>query len=287
MNSLIKNHIKEIEESGFTVIPSNKDYLELIDCVLNKFYEFKNKNKDIVKKFQCKNGYLKRIVNLHEKIYELQLLFEKNIIALNVLDYYFINTVIYTSLFFEKSSEQDMHRDTPYFCTKPEYKYMGFWIALEDTNEFNGTLKVVRGDHNLPELDRIEIAKMFYDDINKINPYDIRLWEEYQKRLKVQYENAGLNEEVIFLKKGDTVIWHAQTPHGAVNIKDQSKTRLSFVMHVTPKYTPVYQQDIFFSKKNTLLQPKWNHSKIKQREYINHNNISFEHKESFKLDEII
>ena len=72
MNSLIKNHIKEIEESGFTVIPSNKDYLELIDCVLNKFYEFKNKNKDIVKKFQCKNGYLKRIVNLHEKIYELQ-----------------------------------------------------------------------------------------------------------------------------------------------------------------------------------------------------------------------
>lgn len=285
-NELVKKHILEIIENGVTIIPAEANYLNEVNLAVDKFYEFKEKNKDIVKQYENENGYLHRIVNLHEKVDQLNILFENNKTSLEVLDFFLGETICYTSLFFERSSEQDIHRDTPYFWTIPEYQYMGFWIALEDTDENNGSLKVVKGAHKLPEIDRIAIAKQFYNDLENIDPYDMRLWDEYQRQLKEQYTNAGLIEEEVYFKKGDSIIWHPQTPHGGAKILDPKRTRLSWVLHVLSPDVPVYHQDVFFSNKQVSDKASWHYVNIDKRKYIKHGMISFAHQGEYKIKQL-
>lgn len=42
--------------------------------------------------------------------------------------------------------------------TKPEMYYLGVWVALEDANEQNGALNVMRSGHKIPEPDRRAIV---------------------------------------------------------------------------------------------------------------------------------
>ena len=283
---MLNKYIETMQRDGIVVIPADESFLEEIDKSVEEFYKFKDLNKDIVKKHEDENGYLYRVVNLHEKVTSLQSLFENNQTPLELLDYYLGEATIYTSLFFERGSGQDLHRDTPYFCTEPEYKYYGFWIALEDTDSQNGTLRVVKGAHKLPELDRVAIARKFYKETEKINPFDQRLWDEYQTQLQAQWEDAGLEVEEIAFKKGDSVIWNPQTPHGGSVILDPKRTRLSFVMHVTPPNIPVYHQDVFFSDITPSAKAKWNYKKIENRRYIEHGHISFAHQGEYTIDEL-
>ncbi len=285
-NPLLK-HVLEIIDDGVTVIPADFDYQKECDKAVEAFYKFKEANKEIVQKHENENGYLHRIVNLHEKVEQLSLLFSKNKNALEVLDFFLNETIIYTSLFFERGSEQDLHRDTPYFCTRPEYSYFGFWIALEDTDENNGSLKVVKGAHKLPELNRLKIAEHFYDDLEAVDPYDVRLWMEYHRQLKEQYDAAGLIEEEVHFKKGDAVLWNPQTPHGAAKILDPKRTRLSFVMHVTPPNVPVYKQDVFFTNKDVSDKAYWAYTNVGSRRAIKHGQISFAHVENFELEQLL
>ncbi len=86
-------------------------------------------------------------------------LFTENKAALEFQDLlYQQETVLYTSLFYERGSAQDLHRDTPYFSTRPEYRYFGMWVALEDVDAQNGPLMVAPGGHLLDELDREAMA---------------------------------------------------------------------------------------------------------------------------------
>lgn len=236
---MLEKYLETIEKDGVVIIPADESFLKDIYKTVEEFYQFKELNKEIVKKHE------------DEKVTSLQKLFENNKTSLELLDYYLGDATIYTSLFFERGSGQDLHRDTPYFCTEPEYKYYGFWIALEDTDSQNGTLRVVKGAHKLPELDRVAIARKFYKESEKINPFDQRLWDEYQTQLQTQWENAGLKVEEITFKKGDSVIWNPQTPHGGSVILDTKRTRLGFVMHVTPPNVPVYHQGEYSIKKSS------------------------------------
>ena len=72
---------------------------------------------------------------------------------------------IYTSLFFQEGTQQDLHRDAPLFCTYPENKFLGCWFALEDTNKSNGSLSVVPRGHIIIEeedLIREQTSNYFY-----------------------------------------------------------------------------------------------------------------------------
>jgi phytanoyl-CoA hydroxylase len=46
--------------------------------------------------------------------------------------------------------------------------------------------------------------------------------------------------EKLCIVKGDTAIWHPQTPHGGTEIRDLTRTRHSIVMHTTPAGVPLY-----------------------------------------------
>lgn len=243
--------ISEILDNGYAVIKDSVP-LDLVDEFLLDYKNLKNTVIDGYKKDlddeDCIEGKYRRLVNLHLKVPSLRPLFSRNK-ALATTDYFFQEaTTLYTSLYFEIGSSQDLHRDTPYFWTNPGYAYFGVWLALEDVGPENGALEVISGSHKIIDsIDfRNEIGKIELDKFNTINPNSPELWTAYQKIVYEKCIESGLKKEVVSMKKGETLIWHPQLMHGGSRIINPSRSRNSFVMHVTPKSFMVYSQDKYF-----------------------------------------
>ena len=202
-----KNEFREFQNNGYFIMKNSLEN-EVIDDALNAIKQFKEDNIIKWKRNADKNGYVRRITSLHRYDEKIMKLFSGNLAA-RLADYIFKDRAsIYTSLFFEAGSEQSIHRDTPYFHTKPVNKFLGFWVALEDVNFSNGPLKLLPKGHKSSEIDVKSIALEKYKDLNQIDPNDSDLWDKYQKIMYEKCLAEGLSEETIEMKKGDTLIWH-------------------------------------------------------------------------------
>ena len=84
-----------------------------------------------------------RLTNFH--LYsEAAMRIGKNPIVMGFLDFIFAKrAAVYTSLTFEYSTEQPLHRDVPYFYTFPEGQFVGAWSPLEDIHPDAGPLSYV------------------------------------------------------------------------------------------------------------------------------------------------
>lgn len=281
-DSFVHSMVQEVLDKGYCVIPGavNKS---IIEASLLAFDHFKQVAVKVVEPTEA--GKYRRIVNLHCLIPELAELFTLNK-GCKVLDALLGQpATLYTSLFFEIGSAQPLHRDTPYFWTNPAYAYFGMWTALEAVDNTNGALEILERSHLLLEEDRAEIGHLFYQNISDLPASDQRLWTEYQDRVLKQGENLQLKRISLDLSAGDTVIWHPQTMHGGLPIVDNSKSRLSFAMHITPKNTPVYHNQAFFNPDFKMADAfEWNYSKKEGREFIHHESFSFEHVHEFSSE---
>ena len=90
----------------------------------------------------------------------------------------------------------------------------------------------------------------------------------------------------LYFKKGNSVLWHPQTPYGAARILDSKRTRLSWVSHLTPLNVPVYEQDVFFTGKKVSDKASWYYGNIGKRRYVRHEMISFAHQCEYRLEEL-
>src|SRR6201999_276535 len=143
------------------------------------------------------------------------------------------------SLYFEKGSTQDIHRDTPAFFTNPLNHFFGVWNALEDIKENSGELCYYRGGHNiLPDAD-LYARK----DINIDN---------YFSAVENACQKAGLNRELFLPKKGDTLIWLPQLPQGGAPRLDKPLSRRSIVFHFIPNGVPIHGATDFFDSKKAV-----------------------------------
>ncbi|WP_460415320.1 phytanoyl-CoA dioxygenase family protein [Pseudomonas sp. microsymbiont 2] len=281
----VRTHVKNLLEDGFTVIRnsfSREECAELIE----KFKDFARKNSDKFSKYLDADGHYPRIANLHAAFTDLLKLFEQNTIAYKVQQAMFDATPsLYTSLFYERGSAQDIHRDTPYFSTKPEMYYLGVWVALEDANEQNGALNVMRGGHKIPEPDRTAIALANYPSLAEVPSSSAELWSDFQAEVQRLCAQAGIEKEQVCVNAGDTVIWHPQLPHGGGAIQDFSKTRFSFVMHTTPLGVPVYHHDKFFNPQAPAeLDSGRPYKQFGNSRYLQHNDVDFAHVELFPIE---
>ena len=284
----IKPYVDNILQSGIAVIPASLP-MELCDRVREGFVNFTRKNAGIFDQNRDRDGHYPRIVNLHTAYTALFDLFHLNGKALALQDFLFgRETALYTSLYYERGSAQDIHRDTPYFATKPEYQYFGMWVALEDTDECNGPLIIVRRGHLIPEFDRETIARRFYPDLSTIDPGSDELFNAYQAEVNRKCEELGLVTEKLCVRKGDTVIWHAQAPHGGAAIRDLKRTRHSIVMHTTPLGVPVYHQDVFFNPSKPVSdQAPWRYVEVNSRKYADFRDVSFGHVRTYATSEFM
>jgi hypothetical protein len=285
----IRTYVDQVLSDGYTIIPRSLP-LSLCDDVREGFIRLSRANEEIFKPNEDDYGHYGRICNLHLVYEPLIELFRQNSAALAVMDYLFgAETVIYTTLFYERGSAQTIHRDTPLFTTRPEYKYFGVWVALEDADADNGPLVVVRRGHLIPEVDREAMARRYYDNLDDIDPLSGELWGAYQGELGRECERRGLATETLCVSKGDTIIWHPQAPHGGAPIRDLARTRFSLVMHTTPLGVPVYHQHVFFhpSKPVSDVAP-WGYLSRGGRQYAEFGEIMFlERNRNYKVEDFL
>lgn len=283
--------LQELQQAGVTRIRGGFAP-GVIDEVLASVKRTLERNQPIFGAHKDEQGHYPRIINLHLLESALLRLFAQNPLALAVQDAFFqAPSALYTSLYYERGSAQSLHRDTPYFSTRPDYRYLGVWVALEDADAQNGCLEVIRGGHLVPELDRPAIALRHYrslDDVPAGSPAgaDV-LWDEYQAEVISGCLARGLKPELVEARAGDVIIWHPQLPHGGSQIRDFSRTRHSFVMHVTPHLTRVYQQDVFFNPGKQVPEqlPASAYRKFDGRFYMHYDDIDIGHRERRKLVE--
>lgn len=281
-----KTYVESFLRDGYVVIPDCVGPT-VCDEVLAEFRETEARLPHIFKPHLDKDNHYPRMINMHFGVPGLRRLFHENKTALALQDLmYEEETVLYTSLFYERGSGQDIHRDTPYFCTRPEYRYFGMWVALEDVDETNGPLMAMAGGHKMPEIDRESMAAGLFGTPEATPAMSDASWNTYQS--KVSEDGAALGMPIVKLpvKKGSTIIWHPQLPHGGSPIIDFSRTRFSLVMHTTPANTAVYHQDAFFNP--DIYYPEtaeWSYLEDGGRRFACHNSVGFDHKAEYPLSD--
>lgn len=272
---------------GYAVIPSAVD-VEVCEAALRQIDTLKKAHVDIVSKNADEFGHLYRVVNLHLAIDELKRAFVEGRRSLEVCDRFFGEpTSLYTTLYYERGSEQDFHRDTPYFSTKPAGKYLGVWLALDDVDDENGPLRVTPGSHILPPINVEEMAAEIFSDLAKIPSISMEGWNAYQSAVQEQARAQGLVQKNVHVKRGDVIIWHPEMLHGGAPHINKARSRRSLVMHVTPVGVPVYHIDVFFNpSKKVPEKAEWEYEDFQKRKIAKFDQIDFGHEYSVPVNKI-
>jgi ectoine hydroxylase-related dioxygenase (phytanoyl-CoA dioxygenase family) len=115
-------------------------------------------------------------------------------------------------------------------------------------------------------------------ELNKVPHADERLWKEYQMRAQQACMSAGLSVLDVCVSAGDTIIWHPHTLHGGRFISDQSRSRLSLVIHTTPPNQAVFHNEGFFNPE-AVLSEFYDKLYLERngRSYVPYQNVSFGH----------
>jgi phytanoyl-CoA hydroxylase len=281
-----QDHLDTLLQEGYVVVP-NALADDLCDAAISDLDKFKARNRRAVARNLDDNDRLHRVVNLHLVIDSLASLFSANA-AIGVCDRFFdAETVLYTSLFFERGSEQDLHRDAPLFVTRPEGKYLGVWAALGDVDSENGPLVVVPKSHSLPMLDVGAMALELYGEPGNAPEVSDVGWSTYQNAVKEQSEAHALTPVEVHVRRGDVIVWHPLLFHGGAVHLSPSRTRQSLVMHVTPFGTPVYHQDVFFNPaKDVPDTAPWRYYEYGGRKIAKLGVVDFGHEYTLRVDSL-
>lgn len=246
--------VQQMRDLGYVIVDKSVSEAA-VDRALEAFARWKAQNAEAFNANRKPNGDPPRLVDFHSAADEISALFTHNT-SLELQDILFgWETSIYTSLFFEVSTEQPIHRDVPVFRTAPENFYFGMWVALEDALPRNGTLRVIEGGHKVA-VDQYAIGERFYSDPFDIPKLSDDMWNAYQAAVDENCAKAGLSVRQVEVKKGQTLVWHPLLPHGGGRIEDRKYTRNSIVFHTVPLGVPVYRQDVFFNREATNVTPR-------------------------------
>lgn len=250
-DQFLRHHARNLARDGFTHIPGSIAPA-LCDEVVRDFHSYCARHAAEAAKYADGYGQHSRLCNLHmESAAALSIALDETIMRL--LDFLFgRRAAAFSSLVFEKGSQQAIHRDGPYFHTAPAGFFFGVWTALEDVSEAAGPLIYLRGGHRIP-LSPSEAARRHAEEKP---PQDLGTF--YNLLVARKCEEHGLKPESPTMRKGDTLIWHPDLPHGGRPILDRSRTRKSLVVHYGPEGTPVYGPEVFFGGAPTTVQmPYW------------------------------
>ena len=157
------------------------------------------------------------------------------------------------TMYFKWGSEQNHHQDDFYLN-----KTIGFWIALDNVDESNGTLCVQKGSQKYNVLYPENLGIKNPQDLGNDARYSKKMMEIYKKNKK----NLKLNDIIVNLEKGEGLILDGRLIHWGLPIKNK-KTRRVFVLHYLEKNSrwpyknwPLFQKngeykvDGFFNKNN-------------------------------------
>lgn len=263
-----------LQRDGYVVVRGAVD-AALVNDINERIGRFKQRNPKAAARNLDEHGRLYRVVNLHLAVDAMTRLLTDNP-AIAVCDRFLGEaTTLYTSLYYERGSEQPLHRDSPVFATAPHGRYMGVWVALDDVADDNGPLMVVPRSHDLPALDLQAIRREVFGD-GAIDPMSPAGWSAYQAAVAAQCEAAGLSPQPVHVRAGDVIIWHPQLFHGGAP-HPSVRTRRSVVMHVTPKGMPVGHMDVFYDPSRARDKAPWRYYTRGDRQIARFKQVDFGH----------
>lgn len=133
---------------------------------------------------------------------------------------------------FKIGSNQPLHSDVIHFTSEPPGWTVGVWVALEEMDGDNGTLKYVPKSHKFPYMSLQDLG------LDKVDPELPK--EEREKQMIERYRvyedfvrdlTDGLQKEIFLAKPGQALLWGANLLHGGMEIVDKSRTRWSQANH--------------------------------------------------------
>lgn len=163
----------------------------------------------------------------------------------------------FSTINFFKGSNQPLHSDVIHFHSTPPLWMAGVWVALEDVDEANGSLKIVPGSHKWKIWE--------YDDLGYKHPDQIKdgervLYRQYEDFLSKLVEEKQAKTKIVKMKKGQALIWSANLLHGGSNVKgltDLEKTRYTQANHYFFKGCERYYHPMYTVKNKGLFAKKW------------------------------
>lgn len=238
----IKKAFMDLRRDGFTILEGNVSH-ELCDQVVEDFYKFCETNEKS-KDFRDKEGLYSRVALLHY-ISKPALKLGTNAAIKEFLSAAFLTEfTIVGSLFFEKGSAQNIHRDTPAFFTNPLNHFFSVWTALEDIQAGSGELCYYGGGHLVAR------------DADLYNNKAIN-FDNYFSTVEDECKKAGLKKQNFLAKKGDTLIWIPELPHGGAERVNKNASRKSIVFHYLPKRMPIHNAGTFFSRRGVYVNQNY------------------------------
>lgn len=163
----------------------------------------------------------------------------------------------FSTINFFKGSNQPLHSDVIHFHSNPPLWMAGVWVAFEDVDETNGSLKIVPGSHKWNVWE--------YEDLGFPNPDNIVngekiLYREYEDFLVQLVKQKELPTYTAKLKKGQALIWAANLLHGGSNvpnITDLNKTRLTQANHYFFEGCKEYYHPMYTRRTEGKYASKW------------------------------
>jgi len=158
------------------------------------------------------------------------------------------------SLQFDYGSEQPLHNDAHFICTRNPDQMQSVWIALEDVKDDAGPVLIYPKTHLKPfmpydtllkhpdlkkevfEKRDVLKGKEYYDLINKVFFTWVNDQREIIKREKIE-------PFIATIKKGDVLFFHPHVMHEGAPIKDPKRFRRSVVGHFFLDKSPVWNRN--------------------------------------------
>ena len=160
----------------------------------------------------------------------------------------------FSTINFTQGSEQPLHMDSIHFHSIPQLWMVGAWIALEDVDEENGTLRVVPGSHKWGTYDYHNLKLPHPDERENGEVENYRDYEDFVRHL---VKAKGGEEMKCVMKKGQILLWASNLLHGGIPIKDKKRTRLTQAIHYFFEGCDKYYHPMFSNPFKGEYAEKW------------------------------
>ena len=271
-DELLERIGRDMIDVGFTVIPGLHS-VELIDAAREDYYRYLEEHAEDATGHRDEAGRQHRLTNFH--VYsDAAMRIAKNEEVMRILDFVFGHrAAVYTSLTFQYSTMQALHRDAPYFHTFPPSMFAGVWSAFEDIHPDSGPLSYVPASHRF-EIDQVRLYRDALDRTGDPAQAHRDALHEYQRQITAKGGAMGAREYAV-LKRGDVAIWHGQLIHGGSPSRRPELTRHSMVAHCCPEDVFVYADDVFLREDEGEPAPRYRYAESLGRKHADWGEAGF------------